>query len=88
MVKNYVYYTFKPKYLLHYRVLNILNDITFLLVTPNGKERKTNINDVKPCSILELIENACDAFLGSIKSNHQNCAYNLRPRLNSGQTMC
>ena len=55
MVKNHVHLIFKPKYLLDYRVLKILHNITLLLVTPNDKERKTNIN-VNPCSTLELIK--------------------------------
>ena len=38
-----------------------------MLVSLNGKERKTNINDVKPYSTSELIENAWDSFLDSIK---------------------
>ena len=46
MVKNYAHHTFEPKYLLVYKVLNIINDSTLLLITPKGKERKTNINDV------------------------------------------
>ena len=77
MVKTHAHSTLKPKYLLDYRVLKILN---LLLVAPNRKERKTNVNDVKPCSTSELEENAWDSFLGSIKSNHQNYAHNLRPR--------
>ena len=31
---------FKPKYLLDYKALKIINDITLLLITPNGQERK------------------------------------------------
>ena len=46
MVKNHACHTFDPKYLLDYKVLKILNDSTLLLITPNGKEGKTNINDV------------------------------------------
>ena len=61
----------QTKYLLDYRVLKILNDSILLLVTPNRKERKINFNDVKPCSTSELLENAWDSFLGSMKSNHK-----------------
>ena len=68
MGENHAHHTFEPKYLLDYRVLKILNDITLLLVTPNGKERKTNNNGVKPCSTAEPVENAWDSFLGSIKT--------------------
>ena len=62
MFKNHAHHTFEPKYLLDYRVLKILNDSSLLLVTPNGKERKTNINDVKPCNTSELIENVWDSW--------------------------
>ena len=81
MVKNHARCIFKPKYLPDYRVLQTLNDSTLLLVSLKGKERKkTNIYDVKPYSTLDLIENAWDSFLGSIKINHQNYTYNLRPQ--------
>ena len=50
MVWNHAHHKFEPKYLLDYRVLQILNDSTLLLVNPDGKDRKTNINDVKLCS--------------------------------------
>ena len=79
MVKNHAHCTFIPKYWLDYRVLRILKNSTLLLVIPNAKERKTNINDAKPCSTSELIENVWDSFLGSIKINHQNSTHNLRP---------
>ena len=62
-----------------YRVLKILNESTLLLVTPNRRECKMNINSVKPATTLELIENAWDSFLNLIKSNHQNHDYNPRP---------
>ena len=72
MVKSHACHTFEPKYLMDYNVLKILNDSTLLLIMPNGKERKTNLNDFKPCSTTELVENAWDLFLGSIKTKHQN----------------
>ena len=67
MIMIHACHTFEPKYLLDQRKFKILNDSTLLLVTPNGKERKTNINGVKPCSTTELVENAWDSFLDSIK---------------------
>ena len=39
-VNNHAYCTFKPKYLLDYKIMKILNDSTLLIVTLNGKERK------------------------------------------------
>ena len=67
MVKNYTHHTFEPKYLLDNRVLKIINRSTLLLVTPNGREYKTNINNVKSATTLELIRNAWNSCLNSIK---------------------
>ena len=58
LVKNHADSAFEPKYLMDYRVLKILNESTLLLVTPNSRKCKTNINNVKPSTTLELIENA------------------------------
>ena len=43
------------------------------------KTHKMNVNDGKPCTTLEVIEDAWNSFLNSIKSNYQNQEYNLRP---------
>ena len=79
MVKNHACHTFELKYLLDYSILIILNDSTLLSIMQNGKERKTNINNVKPCSTTELAENALDSILGSVKTKCQDCSYNFRP---------
>ena len=55
MVKKHACCTFKLQYLLDYKELKILNDSTLLLVTTNGKEKKTDINNFKPCSTSDLI---------------------------------
>ena len=57
----------------------IFNESTLLIVTPNGRECKMNINNQKPCSTLELIESVWNPFLNCIKMKHQNHDYNLRP---------
>ena len=62
-----------------YKILKLLTDSTLLLLTPNGKEIKTNINDVKPCSTRELFKNAWNSFLSSIKTKCQNYNYSQRP---------
>ena len=36
-LENHTHHAFKPKYLVDYRVLNILNESTLLLVTLNHK---------------------------------------------------
>ena len=72
MVRNHVHEMFKPKYLTDYRVLKILNESTPQLVTLNGKDHKMNISDMRPCTTLELVENAQNPFLNSIKTNYPN----------------
>ena len=57
--------------------LKILHDCTTLLMLPNEKERKTNIDDIKSCSTRELLENAWDSFLSSVKTKHQNYSNNV-----------
>ena len=37
MVKSHTCHTFKPKYLMDYRVMQIINQCTLLLVSPNGR---------------------------------------------------
>ena len=54
MVKKHVHHSTEPKYLLDYKVLKIINYSTLLPIMPNRKERKTNTNDVKPCSTTVL----------------------------------
>ena len=46
-VKNHAHHVFKPMYLMDYRVLKILSGTVLFLVTPNGREFKTNINNIK-----------------------------------------
>ena len=58
MVKSQAHHIFEPKYLLDYRLLKIINDDTLLLIISNRKEKKPNINDIKPCSTTEPVENA------------------------------
>ena len=38
-----------------------------------------NINEVKPCTTLELFENAWEFIPELYKTKHQNHDYNLRP---------
>ena len=85
MVRNHPHHTVDPKYLLDYWVLQILNDSTLLLVTHDGKETKTNINDAKLCSTSQLVENAWDSFLGSKKVIIKSVHITLYLHLNFGQ---
>ena len=72
MVKHHARHTFEAKYLSVYRVLHLLKKCTLLLLTPDGKERKTNIGDVKPCTMADVIESAWYSFILSIHHNLLN----------------
>ena len=63
MVRKHACQTFEPIYLMDYGALKILSESTLLLITPSVKECKRNINNVKPCTTLELGENAWNLFL-------------------------
>ena len=65
-------------HLMDYRVMKTFNESTLLLVTHNGKECKTDINDMKPATTLVLIENAWGSFLNALKTNCKIYDYNLR----------
>ena len=45
-----------------------------------AKNKIKKFNDVKPCSTKQLVKNAWDSFLSSIKVKHQNYNYSLRPQ--------
>ena len=68
MVQNHAYQTFEPKYVIDYRALKVINKSTLLFVTPNGKECKTNINDMKPYTSLEQTEDAWNLVQISMKT--------------------
>ena len=73
MLKHHTRHTFEAKYLLDYRVLCQFNESTLLLLTPGGKECKTNIGDVKPCTMTDLIESAWESFIISVCNNLLKC---------------
>ena len=65
-------------------VLHQLNECTLLLLTPDGKERKTITGDVKPCTMADLTESAWDSFILSFCNKliqPTKMPYNLRPRM-------
>ena len=80
IVRHHTRHTFEAKYLSDYRFLYQVNECTLLLLTPDGKERKTNIGDVKPCTTAQLIESAWDSFILSVHNKPINMHYKLRPR--------
>ena len=81
MVKHHARHTLEAKYLSDYRVLHQVNECTLLLLVPDDKERNTNICDVKPCTMADLIESTWDSFMLSVCNNPPKMPYNLRPRM-------
>ena len=61
MVIKHACHTFEPNY-----GLQSTENNQWQHTTTNGREHKTNINDVKPVSTIKLTESACDSFLNSI----------------------
>ena len=74
-VKNHLKGTFNPKFISDYQVLDIINECTLLIQSPDGKTRKINVNDVKPVSAISATDNVLQDFKQSMLrkgSTHQN----------------
>ena len=78
MERNHAYQTFDPMYATDYTVLNILTKSTLILATLIEKEHKMNIDNVRPCTTLEIVKRL-ELILEFYKTNHPNHEYNLRP---------
>ena len=57
---------FDPKFISDYRILNIINECTLLIQSPDGKTRKININGAKPVSAISAADNALQDFKQSM----------------------
>ena len=53
---------FDTKFISDYRILNIINECTLLIQSPDGKTRKININDAKPVSVITAADNVLQDF--------------------------
>ena len=76
-VKNHLKSTFYPKFVSDYRILNIINECTLLIQSPEGKTRKININDAKPVSAISAADNALQDFKQSMLRRECTHPYNL-----------
>ena len=56
-VKNHLKSTFDPKFASDYRILDIINDRTLLIQSPDGKTREIHINDAKPVPAISAADN-------------------------------
>ena len=76
-VKNHLKSMFDPKFISDYRILNIINECTLLIQSPDGKTRKININDAKPVSAISAADNALQDFKQSMLRRDCTHPYNI-----------
>ena len=62
VVKNHLRNTFESKFIAHYRVLEIVNDCTLIIQSPDDKTRQININNAKPISTKAATDIALQDF--------------------------
>ena len=76
-VKNHLKGTFDPKFISDYRILDIINECTLLIQSPDGKTRKINVNDAKPVSAISAADNMLQDFKQSLLGKGSTHPYNL-----------
>ena len=76
-VKNHLKSMFDPRFVSDYRILNIINECTLLIQSPDGKTRKININDTKPVSAITAADNMLQDFKQSMLRRECTHPYNL-----------
>ena len=68
---------FDPKFISDYRILNIINECTLLIQSPDGKTRKININNAKPVLAITAADNVLQDFKQSMLRRECTHPYNL-----------
>ena len=76
-VKNHLKSMFDTKLISDYRILDIINESTLLVQSPDGKTRKNNINNVKPVSAISAADNTLQDFKQSMLRREHPLPYNL-----------
>ena len=76
-VKNHLKNTFDPRFISDYRILNIINECTLLIQSPDGKTRKININKAKLVSAITAADNVLQDFEQSMLRRECTHPYNL-----------
>ena len=76
-VKNHLKSTFDPKFISDYRILNIINECTLLIQSPDGSTRKINISDAKPVSAITAADNTLHDFKQSMLRRERTHPHNL-----------
>ena len=70
-VRNHLRSTFESRFISDYRVLDIVNEHTLLIESPDGKTRWININNAKPVSARTATDNALQDFkLSAMRREH------------------
>ena len=77
-VKNHLRNTIESKFIAAYRVLEIMNDCTLIVQSPDGKTRWININDAKLISARAFTNNALQDFKLAAMKKEQTHQYQLR----------
>ena len=76
-MKNHLKGTFDTKFISDFRILNIINEHTLLIQSPDSKTRKINFNDAKPVSAFTATDNALQDFKQSMLRKENTHHYNL-----------
>ena len=76
-VKNHLKSMFDPKFISDCRILDIINECTLSIQSPDGKTRKININDAKPVSAISAADNVLQDFKQSMLRREYTHPYNL-----------
>ena len=76
---------FDPKYIADHKVICIVNKSVVILQTPDGKEKRCNIHNLKPINTSQAFTLAFRDFQESVTQHRREmkqgmCGYNLRER--------
>ena len=78
VVKNHFRNTFELKFIADYRVLEIVNDHTLIVQSPDGKTRQIKINNAKPVSARAATDTALQYFKQAAMKKEHTHQYQLR----------
>ena len=76
-VKNHLKSMFDPKLISDYRILDIIDELTLLIQSTDGKTRNINITNAKPVSAISAADNALQDFKQSMIRRECTHPYNL-----------
>ena len=86
LIKNNTGIAFDPKYLADHRVVWIVNELVVILQTPDGKEKRCNIHNLKPINTSQVFTLAFKNFQESVtcykeEAKQARHGYKLRERM-------